>query len=141
LPDSVPFHELQTSAKFSIPWVVACALVHGAPWLEHFEPGGLGDSRVRTLMKRVRVVHQPRYDVMPLKMPARVTVTTVHGDVHSAEVEYPPGEPENPLPDAARREKFRRLAASVLAADRVTALELRIDELEELKDLRELLPC
>ncbi len=141
LSEPAPFHEVQTSAKFSIPYAIASTLTSGKLTVEHYANSGLANERVRALMEKVKVIHEPRYDVMPLKMPALVRVQTRDGGVYSSAVDYPKGEPETPLSGEEFREKFRGLASGVLAADKVEAVERAIDQLEGLADIREVLAC
>lgn len=139
LSDAVPEHEQQTSAKFNIPYLVASTLSMGRLGIGQFEKDALADPEVKLLMGKVEVVHEPRYDAMPLRMPALVKVTTGNGREYVAQVDYPKGEPEDPLSEAEFREKFRTLASRVLPTHKVDCLEKGLDLLEGTGNIRDLL--
>lgn len=138
LPASAPFHEVQTSAKFSIPYVVASTLLRGRPTIEHFEPAALADPAVRALMTKVRVVDDPECHAMPERMPALVDVRLASGEHVSSRTDYPHGEPEDPMSDAELRGKFQAGVTAALGRERIDELErllVRVDELEDITPL------
>jgi 2-methylcitrate dehydratase PrpD len=98
-------------AKFSLPFTVALALVHGRATLSDFDQGRLGDPEVRQLASRVSF--GDRADLGPAA--AAVTLEMLDGRTLHAEVAIPLGSPERPLDDAALRAKFIDCAAHAAA--------------------------
>jgi 2-methylcitrate dehydratase PrpD len=106
------------SARLSTKFTVALTVVHG-PRLLDIGPDDLADQAVLALTDRTEVVEDPALTAMfPAKWACRVDVELDDGTVHSAQVDTPKGEPDNPLTDAETLEKFCRLAAPALGAQR-----------------------
>src|SRR5439155_10325242 len=64
-------------AKFSLPYVVSSALVHGSVRLDAFTPERLADPRVRRLMRRFELRVDPRIEAdFPARRAARVVIHT-----------------------------------------------------------------
>lgn len=120
-------------AKFSLPYVVSHALLHGSVRLNAFEPGRLEDRALRTLMERVRVKADPVLSAgFPTMRSARVRVALADGRVLEHFSPYRKGDPEAPLSDAEIDAKFLELVAPVLgaaAADRLLGQLWRLDTL------------
>ncbi|MBI3810089.1 MAG: MmgE/PrpD family protein, partial [Nitrospirae bacterium] len=72
--------------------------------------------------------------------PTRVTVRTTSGNEYVKQVDYPLGHPRNPLSDREIEEKFRRLAAKMLARARAGRVIDMVWRLEVLEDVGTLMP-
>ena len=97
------------SAKMSIPYGVACALLYGKVNYQQYEPSCLSDSRVSELMKKVVVREDVALSALvPGKRVAKVTVKTAK-ESGSMVVEYPLGEPENPMSRKMLEDKYYSL--------------------------------
>jgi 2-methylcitrate dehydratase PrpD len=67
----------------------------------------------------VRCFHDPALDALfPARWPARVQLTLRDGRTLEAYVEYPKGDPENPLSDEELETKFHALTGPVIAEAR-----------------------
>ena len=118
-------------ARFSIPFVVASALVHGGVRMSAYEAPKLNDPRTRSLMERIVVVVDPAIDAaFPGRRSARVTITLRDG--RSLEHFQPDrkGDPELPLDDDELEAKLLELAAPVIGQDAATSLLARIRALD-----------
>ena len=71
----------------------------------------------------------------PKKWPALATVTTQSGQKYSAEIEYPKGDPENPLTWEELIQKFNNLVSPVYSEDKQKIIIERTRALEEENDL------
>lgn len=124
-------------AQFSIAFAIAVAAVHGETGVFAFTDRRLTDPRVRALMARVEVHHDPALDAdYPSKRSARVSIATSSG-THTLALDYPAGEPENPVePDGLVR-KYDELARPVLGndTDRVRDIVLDLDRQPSLAPL------
>ena len=65
---------------------------------------------------------------------ARVTIRTRRGD-YGTTVEYPRGNPENPLSDAELEAKFQSLTRNLISDERGRQLRTAIRELPEAKNI------
>lgn len=114
-------------ARFSIPFVVARALVHGSVRLAAFEPKGLHDPRTRSLMQRVSVTVDPEIDAgFPGKRAARVEFLLRDGRRLSHLQRHRKGDPEQPLTDHELEGKFLELAEPVIGAEAAASLVARL---------------
>ena len=128
------------SAKFSLQYCVASALSRAHVNLQDFTPQAITDQGVGELMARTTVDFAPELeDRYPRQWPARTTVTLTDGRVLSQEVDHPKGDPENPLTRAELEEKFKQLVAGTSYHGLATTLIERVNQLEHLEKVDELL--
>ena len=98
------------SAKMSIPYSLAVALSTGKAGLDEFTERYISDSFIQSITDKVTVSDMDELtELCPQKRVAVVTVKTKKGD-YTLRVDYPKGEPENPLSLQEQEEKFRGLA-------------------------------
>lgn len=129
-------------AKFSIPYVVASAAVHGKVELANFTPEQLRNPDVLAMARKVSyTVDQNR----SLKE-AICSYVEIHarGEVFSGTIDIPYGDPRRPLSDEQLLAKFMdcaRYAAEPIDPDRLTKLANLLLHLEEVEDIREISEC
>jgi 2-methylcitrate dehydratase PrpD len=93
------------STRFSLPYAVAAAIVHGHTRPEAFVP----EKRVAELAKRVEVrAAEDLEDAWPDAAPARVRIRTRNG-AYAERVDNPRGHHSNPASPAQLRSKFELL--------------------------------
>lgn len=110
-------------ARFSIPFVVATALIYGSVRLSAFTPERLADPLIRQLMERIRLSIEPTLDAnFPGQRAASLRFTTKNGQHAQYLQPTRKGDPEQPLTDAELSEKFMELAAPVIGVDRARKL-------------------
>ncbi len=86
-----------SSAKMSIPYSVAAALVYGEAGFQQFEGECLDNPLLQELMDKMEVSEDPELSkLVPQKRVAIVKVTT-ETEVLEQRVDFPKGEPENPI--------------------------------------------
>lgn len=132
-----PHPATAAEARFSIPFVVATALLHGSVRLAAFTPERLADPAIRALMQRIALEVEPDLDArFPGQRAARVTLRTLDG--RSATYFQPNrrGDPEEPLSDEELGAKFMELSAPVLGTEPAQALLARLWRLETQASLR-----
>ena len=101
----------ESSAKMSIPYSVAVALKHGHGNRQLFQGEILMDPQVHELMAKMRIEADPILSSwVPDKRGAKVTVTLNNGEQFTELVEYPKGEPENPISSSELESKFFSLS-------------------------------
>lgn len=127
------------AAKFSIPYAVAAALVLGRVDVPAFVEPALGDPRIRTLAARVEVRVDPDMSPRRADRPtARVEVVLKNGRTLSGATTVVRGDFEDPVPAAEVVDKFLTLTAEVLGADRARDVVRLVEQVETLKDVRDL---
>jgi 2-methylcitrate dehydratase PrpD len=128
-----PAPRTAAEARFSLPFVVATALVHGSVRLAAFEPARLANPGLRALMARIRVVVDPALDAaFPAQRAARVAIRTRSGTSDALLQPTRKGDPDAPLSDEELSDKFLELAAPVCGTTAAAALLGRLWSLEAL---------
>ncbi len=119
-------------ARFSLQHTVATAWLHGAPRLEHFGPQALADPAVRALRERIVLARDPDLDMAyPAHFGASVSARLAHGHHWHCRTNDAPGDPEQPLDEAALRAKLMDACASAKWSDmRVAALLSTLTDLD-----------
>ena len=109
------------SAKMSIPYATAVGLIYGKAGLQEFSEDMVKQPDILNLAKKIRVYADDAYSkAFPEKQTAYVTIKT--GDaVYSERVDFPKGEPENPMSDAEFRDRYDGLMSYAGIAPSVSA--------------------
>jgi 2-methylcitrate dehydratase len=106
------------TADHSLPYVIAAAMVDRQVTPRQFEPDRIMDVRIRQQLEKVHVIADPEIErLFPSLQRVHVTVRTVDGRALTKQLDYPKGDPRNPLSDAEVEEKFESLANGVLSAE------------------------
>ncbi|MEZ4651307.1 MAG: MmgE/PrpD family protein [Candidatus Eisenbacteria bacterium] len=127
------------TADHSLPYVIAAALVDRQVTPAQFTQEKIMDETIRAQLPKVVVVADPEIEkVFPALQRVIVTITTKDGRELTQQLDYPMGDPRNPLSDQAVEEKFDALAGPVLSAGRRAKVKETIWNLETLGDVREL---
>lgn len=99
------------SAKMSIPYSVAAGLIYGRAGLQEFSEETVQDPAVLDLTGKVSVsADRELSDVFPAVQAAVVTIVTKTGE-YTRRVDFPKGEPENPMDEQEFRERYDGLMA------------------------------
>lgn len=105
------------TADHSLPYVIAAALVDGAVTPAAFTQERIMDPVIRAQLPKVKVVADPEIEkVFPALQRVVVTVATTDGREFTKQLDYPLGDPRNPLSDNDIERKFDALAEPVLSA-------------------------
>jgi 2-methylcitrate dehydratase PrpD len=124
-------------AQFSIPYVIAAALLRGRFTLDELEDEALADPAVLTLADRVEYEIDP-HSTFPRHYCGEVIVTTRAGRTLRHREQINRGNGERPLTDAEIVEKFRSNAARAVSAERAARVEQMVLALDDLADGRTL---
>ncbi|MFQ5861196.1 MAG: MmgE/PrpD family protein, partial [Dehalococcoidia bacterium] len=126
-------------AQFSMPFGAAVALLYSHAFLEEYSEERLSSPEVREMMDKVRCVQDPALEEhFPARWPAWAEIETRDGRRFSTRTDYPKGDPENPLTWDELKGKFCALAGLVFSPKRQEEVIVRVEELEGLRDVREL---
>lgn len=94
------------SAKMSIPYATAAGLIYGRAGLQEFSEETVKGEQILRLTKKVRVsADEELSKVFPAVQAAVVTIRTKNG-MFTDRVDFPKGEPENPLDDREFRDRY-----------------------------------
>jgi len=104
------------TADHSLPFVIAAAIADRQVTPVQFEMKKIMDPTIRAQLKKVEVVADPEIEkVFPALQRVIVNLTTTDGRTFTKRLDYPKGDPRNPLSDAEVEEKFAALAEGVLS--------------------------
>ncbi|MGD8439928.1 MAG: MmgE/PrpD family protein [Holophagae bacterium] len=128
------------TADHSLPYVIAAAVADRQVTPLQFTPDKIMDPRIRAQLNKVRVIADPEIEaVFPELQRVRVVIRTVDGRELSEQLDYPKGDPRNPLTDDEIAGKFAALADGVASSQDVERMRAAIDRTEEFDDVRELM--
>jgi Uncharacterized protein involved in propionate catabolism len=127
-------------AQFSLKYCVAVSLRSGEVSLNSFSEDMLFDHTVRKLMALTTVrVDETINSSTPKAWPARISLEMADDSVISEYVEYPKGDPENPLSWPDVKEKFSLLTNDILAGEDILEIISMCENLEALKECNTIL--
>jgi 2-methylcitrate dehydratase len=131
------------TADHSLPYVIAAALVDRQVTPQQFTPQKISDPAIRAQLRKVEVVADAEIEkLFPALQRVIVTIHTADGRALQRQLDYPKGDPRNPLTDREVEEKFEALARPVLSqASRRKAMDAvwKLDKLESAGALMQLL--
>lgn len=101
----------ESSARMSIPFCVAIALATGKAGIAEFTEPYVSDKSILSLTQKVTILPSDELSLLvPDKRIAIVDVKMKDGTIYTERVEYPKGEPENPLSPEENYTKFLSMA-------------------------------
>jgi 2-methylcitrate dehydratase len=128
------------TADHSLPYVIAAALADRQVTPAQFEMKKIMDPTIRAQLKKVEVVADPEIEkVFPALQRVIVNITTTEGRTFSKQLDYPKGDPRNPLSDAEIEEKFSALSEGVLSKSAQKKLVDAIWNLEKIGSVSKLM--
>ncbi len=138
-PSKYDPHTKET-ADHSLPYVVAAAIAERQVTPAQFTMEKIMDPTIRAQLKKVEVVADPEIEkVFPALQRVIVNLTTTDGRNFTEQLDYPKGDPRNPLSDAEIEEKFAALAEGVLSASAQRKLKAAIWNLENVGSVSKLM--
>ena len=116
-PSKYDPHTKET-ADHSLPYVIAAAIAERQVTPLQFTMEKIMDPTVRAQLNKIVVVADPEIEkVFPALQRVEVTIQTTHGREFSKQLDYPKGDPRNPLSDKEVEEKFEALAGPIMSAE------------------------
>jgi len=128
------------TADHSLPYCVAAALVDHQVTPQSFSEDKLKDERIWQVIDKIKGEASQEFEKMfPAKQPSKVVVKTTDGKEYSEYLEYPKGDPREPMTMEDLTAKFNGLAADFLNEQRQTEIKETIFACEKMscKDLME----
>jgi 2-methylcitrate dehydratase len=128
------------TADHSLPYVIAAALVDRQVTPVQFTMEKIMDPKIREQLAKVEVVADPEIEkVFPALQRVVVNITTTDGNSFSNQLDFPKGDPRNPLTDQEVEEKFAALAEGVLSDKAQKRLKDAIWSLEKVGSVEKLM--
>ena len=128
------------TADHSLPYVIAAALVERQVTPAQFALEKIMDPTIRAQLEKVEVVADREIEkVFPALQRVVVEITTTDERHLTEQLDYPKGDPRNPLTDAEVEEKFAALAEGVLSSGAQKKLKDAIWNLEKISSVSRLM--
>ncbi|MFC1816183.1 MmgE/PrpD family protein [Thermodesulfobacteriota bacterium] len=124
-------------AQFSMPFGAAVAILYGSATLEEYTKEKLHAPEVKDMMRRIRCVEAPELEKeFPQKWPAIITIKTTSGQEFKVKIDFPRGDPENPLSPDELIQKFKGLTRPVFPDERIDKIIDRVLSIEKAGSLK-----
>jgi 2-methylcitrate dehydratase PrpD len=127
--------------KFSLEYCLAIAILDKKVGLDQFADERINEDHLQNMLNRIKVYVHPelRTKESYKNRFAEVTIYTKKGDVYTKRVYTPLGNPQNPLTDTDLEQKFKDCTKSILPDDKVNQVIKLVQNLEKLKNIKELM--
>ena len=128
------------TADHSLPYVIAAALVDRQVTPAQFTMQKIMDPTIRQQLNKVEVVADPEIEkVFPALQRVIVHIDTTDERSFDKQLDYPKGDPRNPLTDQEIEEKFTALAEGVLSPSAQKRVKDAVWNLERVGSVTELM--
>jgi len=119
------------TADHSLPYCIAAAIVDRQVTVNSFSDEKLHDRHIREVIHKIKGEASLEFEKMfPAKQPSKVVIRTKDGKTVSQYLEYPKGDPREPMTDEDIAVKFNALSAAVLTPNRQAEIREAIVKLE-----------
>ncbi len=126
--------ESRETADHSLPYCIAAALVDHQITTNSFSDEKLRDERIWAVIDKIKGEASEEFEKMfPAKQPSKVVVRTTDGREYSEYLEYPKGDPREPMTMDDLTAKFNSLSDALLSADRQTEIREMIFACESMQ--------
>jgi 2-methylcitrate dehydratase PrpD len=124
-------------AQFSVPFGAAVALTHRKAGLDQFSDENIKSPQIKILMDKVVLQKDSRIEKnFPVEWPSFVKVYLKNGQFFDKYVQFPKGDPENPLTWDELSTKFQSLATRVLHRERCDQIVRSVKDMKSSSILR-----
>jgi len=124
--------ESRETADHSLPYCIAAALVDHKITTQSFSDEKLKDPRIWEVIDKIKGVASLEFEQMfPAKQPSEVVIKTKDGREFSEYLEYPKGDPREPMTMEDLDNKFDALSSDLLSAARQKEIKDMIFDCEK----------
>lgn len=111
--------ESRETADHSLPYCLAAAIVDKKITTESFSDEKLEDPRIFEVIDKIKGEPSLEFEKMfPAKQPSKVVIKTKDGKEYSEYMEFPKGDPREPMTMEDLENKFNGLSADLLTSER-----------------------
>ncbi len=137
--------DTMVQAQFSLPCAVAMSIIGGQPGPDWYKTNRFKEQDVRELARKIKLVDDPEAAelwVQHGRLVCKAEVKLKDGQTKQSFIEYPKGEPENPLTEEQLQDKFIANAKGILGqkkAEELAHILLHLEDVRQIPDLSHLL--
>ncbi len=139
----IPDYRTPLHARLSIQYGIASVLVRGKAGMKEYTEDSIKDQCIKELVNKITIEVDPEIQKLyPNPRSLVLEINTKDNRVFSHRVDYPKGDPENPMSDSELEEKFLDITEEALGRDKACLLMERlwsIDEVNNIRSISELL--
>ena len=125
--------------KFSIQYCVAAVLLYGRVGIDEFSAQVRESEAMQQMMAKITVTKDAEQETInkaaPDKLASKIIITLKDGTHHAMQVDYPKGDPDNPMSWEESAEKFITLAKPICGRQKAEALCALVKNLDEADDV------
>lgn len=134
-----PAPQTPYGGKFSIQYCSAAMLKFGEVGITQFSQSNINDKELCSLMQKIEVIRDEAMERLhqedASKLASRVELLLNTGESLSMQVDYPKGDPDNPLSWQELCHKFMSLAVPVYGKARALRLQKLVEDIELYPDI------
>jgi 2-methylcitrate dehydratase PrpD len=120
-----------------MPFGATVALLYGKAGLKEFQLSTIQSKPVKDMMRKVECIVDPELDrTFPKQWRATAEILTEEEKSYSTTVEYPKGDPENPLSWEEMKERFHDLTGQIMKKEQRLKIVEELERLDGIKDMR-----
>ena len=128
------------TADHSLPYTIAAAVVDRKITTDQFTDERIADPKIRLVLPKIVGEASDEFERMfPAKQPSKVVITLNDGSAFTAEVDYPKGDPREPMSQNDLDDKFAGLTNLILDEQGRKKIKDTIWNLESLNNVSELM--
>ena len=125
--------ESRETADHSLPYCIAAALVDHKITTQSFSEEKMKDPRIWEVIDKIKGEPSEEFEKMfPAKQPSKVVVKTTDGKEYSEYLEYPKGDPREPMTMEDLDNKFNALSSELLGETRQKEIKEMIFNCDEM---------
>ena len=115
----IPDYQTVLHARLSIQYGIASILVRGKAGLQEYTEEAIKDPKVHEIAKKITIEIDPEIQKLyPNPRSMIVQIKDKKGNIYSSRVDYPKGDPENPMTDDELIDKFIDVTEGVISKGR-----------------------
>ena len=124
------------TADHSLPYCIAAAIVDRKITIEQFNEERIKDHDIQSVLPKIKGEASKEFERMfPQKQPSKVTIRLKNGQTFSAQLDYPKGDPREPMTDEDLQTKFQSLCCTLISEDKQKKIKDAIWNLESFQDI------
>lgn len=128
-------------AQFSMPFGAAVAVLYRKAGLGEFHLSKINSEKVKRMMRQVECMVDPDLDqTFPKQWCATAEIFTKDGKRYFTKIEYPKGDPENPLSWEELIKKFHDLSGRFMTKERRLKIVDQVKNLEKIQNIKKWSP-
>ncbi len=126
------------TADHSLPYCIAAAIVDRKITAEQFNEERIKDPKIQRVLPKIKGKASEEFERMfPEKQPSKVTIQLKSGEEHSAQLDYPKGDPREPMSEEDLITKFEGLSSELLSEKKQKEIKDAIWNLENFESTGE----